>query len=102
MRRFCAGHAARRPFGPRHVAGEADWATLVQRRAKKDPVDQGGWSIYHTSWSGTDQMNPVGHVLLRGNGKDATSAGRAARGSKPCAANGCRRPISPGTPIRPT
>jgi peptide/nickel transport system substrate-binding protein len=49
-----------------------DWATLVQRRAKKDPVDQGGWSIYHTSWSGTDQMNPVGHVFLRGNGKDAT------------------------------
>ena len=28
--------------------------------------------MYHTSWSGTDQMNPVGHVFLRGNGKDAT------------------------------
>jgi peptide/nickel transport system substrate-binding protein len=49
-----------------------DWATLVQRRAKKEPVDQGGWSIYHTSWSGPDQMNPVGHVFLRGNGLDAT------------------------------
>lgn len=49
-----------------------DWATLVQRRAKKEPVDQGGWSIYHTSWSGLDHMNPVGHVFLRGNGKDAT------------------------------
>lgn len=49
-----------------------DWATLVQRRAKQDPVDQGGWNIYHTSWSGTDQLNPVGHVFLRGNGKAAT------------------------------
>jgi peptide/nickel transport system substrate-binding protein len=49
-----------------------DWATLVQRRAKREPVEQGGWSLYHTSWSGTDQMNPVGHVFLRGNGTDAT------------------------------
>ncbi len=49
-----------------------EWASLVQRRTKKEPVDQGGWSVYHTSWSGTDQMNPVGHVFLRGNGKDAT------------------------------
>jgi len=49
-----------------------DWATLVQRRTKKEPVEQGGWSIYHTSWNGNDQMNPVGHVFLRGNGQDAT------------------------------
>jgi peptide/nickel transport system substrate-binding protein len=49
-----------------------DWATLVQRRTKKEPVEQGGWSIYHTSWNGNDQMNPVGHVFLRGNGLDAT------------------------------
>ncbi len=49
-----------------------DWATLVQRRAKKEPVEQGGWSIFHTSWSGLDQMNPAGHVFLRGNGKDAS------------------------------
>jgi peptide/nickel transport system substrate-binding protein len=48
-----------------------DWATLVQRRAKTTPVDQGGWSIFHTSWSGIDQMNPVGHVFLRGNGMRA-------------------------------
>jgi peptide/nickel transport system substrate-binding protein len=49
-----------------------DWATLVQRRTKKEPIDQGGWNIYHTSWSGNDHINPVGHVFLRGNGKDAT------------------------------
>jgi peptide/nickel transport system substrate-binding protein len=49
-----------------------DWATLVQRRAKKDPVERGGWSVFHTSWSGIDQANPVGHVFLRGNGEAAT------------------------------
>lgn len=56
-----------------NVAYQAmDWATLVQRRAKKEPPDQGGWSIYHTSWAGIDQSNPVGHVFLRGNGQNAT------------------------------
>ena len=48
-----------------------DWATLVQRRAKMDPVENGGWSIFHTSWSGLDQINPAGHIFLRGNGKAA-------------------------------
>ncbi|HUB49639.1 MAG TPA: ABC transporter substrate-binding protein [Acetobacteraceae bacterium] len=46
-----------------------DWGTVVQRRAKKDPVDKGGWSVFHTFWSGLDQTNPVGHVFLRGNGE---------------------------------
>jgi len=47
-----------------------DWGTAVQRRAKQDPVEKGGWSVFHTFWSGLDQANPVGHVFLRGNGKD--------------------------------
>jgi peptide/nickel transport system substrate-binding protein len=46
-----------------------DWGTVVQRRAKKDPIDKGGWSVFHTFWQGLDQMNPVGHVFLRGNGE---------------------------------
>ncbi len=46
-----------------------DWATLVQRRTKMDPVDQGGWSVFHTSWGGVDQFNPAVHAFLRGNGK---------------------------------
>ena len=48
-----------------------DWATLVQRRAKTEPVEQGGWSIFQTSWAGLDQFNPAGHVFLRANGKAA-------------------------------
>jgi peptide/nickel transport system substrate-binding protein len=48
-----------------------DWATLVQRRAKQDPVEQGGWSLFHTSWNGSDMLTPAGHVFLRGNGRAA-------------------------------
>ena len=49
-----------------------DWATLVQRRVKTDPVDHGGWSIFQTSWAGLDMFNPAGHVFLRGNGRAAS------------------------------
>ncbi len=48
-----------------------DWATLVQRRAKMVPVGEGGWSLFHTSWNGTDMLDPIGHVFLRGNGRAA-------------------------------
>jgi peptide/nickel transport system substrate-binding protein len=47
-----------------------DWGTVVQRRAMQNPIDKGGWSVFHTFWSGLDQTNPIGHVFLRGNGKD--------------------------------
>ena len=48
-----------------------DWATAVQRRTNAGPVDQGGWSIFQTSWAGLDQFNPAGHIFLRANGKNA-------------------------------
>jgi peptide/nickel transport system substrate-binding protein len=60
-----------RQLGMTVDAQTMDWATLVQRRAKPEPVDQSGWSIYHTSWSGLDMINPAGHIFLRGNGKAA-------------------------------
>ncbi|MBO0709889.1 MAG: ABC transporter substrate-binding protein [Acetobacteraceae bacterium] len=46
-----------------------DWGTVVQRRAKKEPTDQGGWSVFNTFWAGLDQFNPVGHTFLRGTGE---------------------------------
>jgi peptide/nickel transport system substrate-binding protein len=48
-----------------------DWGTVVQRRVKMDPPDKGGWGVFNTFWAGLDQANPVGHVFLRGNGKNA-------------------------------
>jgi peptide/nickel transport system substrate-binding protein len=51
-----------------------DWGSVVQRRTKKDPTDQGGWSVFNTFWSGLDQFNPVGHVFLRGMGEGPGAA----------------------------
>jgi peptide/nickel transport system substrate-binding protein len=48
-----------------------DWATMVQRRTSTEPVEQGGWSIFHTGWAGLDMINPAGHIFLRGNGRAA-------------------------------
>jgi len=48
-----------------------DWGSVVQRRAKKDPVEQGGWSAFCTAWAGTDHLNPAGHLSLRTNGDAA-------------------------------
>lgn len=45
-----------------------DWGTVVQRRAKKDPIERGGWSVFNTFWAGLDQFNPVGHAFLRAIG----------------------------------
>ncbi len=62
-------HDLFRRIGLNVDAQAMDWATVVQRRAKQDPVDQGGWSVFHTSWGGVDQFNPAVHAFLRGNGK---------------------------------
>ena len=47
-----------------------DWGTLVQRRAKKEAPDQGGWNIFCTTWEGLDVSVPGSHQPLRGNGAD--------------------------------
>jgi peptide/nickel transport system substrate-binding protein len=47
-----------------------DWGSLVQRRAKTDPLDKGGWSVFQTNWGGAEQGNPAVHVFLRGNGRE--------------------------------
>lgn len=47
---------------------EMDWNTLAQRRTKTDPVDKGGWSIFHNWWLGTSFSNPAISVVLRGLG----------------------------------
>lgn len=45
-----------------------DWGTLVQRRASKEPVELGGWNVFH-SWSpATTMMNPVVNSYTRGLG----------------------------------
>ena len=48
-----------------------DWGTMLQSLAKMEPVEQGGWSAFHTYWSGLDQFDPAVHVWIRGNGRAA-------------------------------
>ena len=45
-----------------------DWNTLAQRRTKADPVEKGGWSIFHNWWLGTSFSNPAISVVVRGLG----------------------------------
>jgi peptide/nickel transport system substrate-binding protein len=48
-----------------------DWATVLQRRASKNPVDQGGWNMFVTWWEGADLLDPVVQFALRGTGDTA-------------------------------
>ena len=48
-----------------------DWGTLGQRRASREPVEKGGWSVFHTTSPGSSLNLPPTHLMLRANGKDA-------------------------------
>jgi peptide/nickel transport system substrate-binding protein len=45
-----------------------DWGSVIQRRASKAPIAQGGWSTFITTFSGADMSSPAGNLALRGNG----------------------------------
>ena len=60
-----------RRLGVNVDAQYSDWGTLQQRVAKTDPVEQGGWSLFHTFWAGLDQFDPAVHVFNRANGRAA-------------------------------
>ncbi|MBC9177595.1 ABC transporter substrate-binding protein [Pseudoroseomonas ludipueritiae] len=49
----------------------ADWGTVVQRRASKEPPAKGGWNMFHTTWNGVDMLNPMVQQTLRANGDKA-------------------------------
>ena len=45
-----------------------DWGTVVQRRAKRDPLDKAGWSLFCTSFPGADYVDPLAAPGMRTNG----------------------------------
>jgi len=45
-----------------------DWGTLVARRAIKKPLDQGGWSIFCTTWEGLSFTDPGSFYPIFGTG----------------------------------
>ena len=44
-----------------------DWSSVTSRRAKKDPVDKGGWNMFPTWWIGGDLLNPLINVAMIAN-----------------------------------
>jgi peptide/nickel transport system substrate-binding protein len=47
-----------------------DWGSVIRRRASRAPIDQGGWSVFITTFTGADMANPAGNLALRGNGAE--------------------------------
>jgi peptide/nickel transport system substrate-binding protein len=48
-----------------------DWGTVLQRRASREPLDKGGWSLFVSVTPVPEYRDPLLGSLLRGNGKDA-------------------------------
>lgn len=46
-----------------------DWPSTLMRRARKDPVEKGGWNMFVTGWGGADRLNPLFIPPLTGNGE---------------------------------
>jgi len=47
---------------------EMDWGTLNARTVSREPVERGGWSLYHTWWGGAGIALPVTNSPIRGLG----------------------------------
>ena len=45
-----------------------DWGTMIQRTASREPVEKGGWSLFHTSGSMVSMVNPALNMYIRGQG----------------------------------
>jgi peptide/nickel transport system substrate-binding protein len=48
----------------------SDWGSVVQRRASREPVDKGGWSMFVTAGPAVGYANPTISALVRGQGTD--------------------------------
>ncbi len=48
---------------------EMDAGTMFQARGNRNPVDQGGWSIFPSSVPGIDGLSPVVSTMVRGDGQ---------------------------------
>ena len=44
---------------------------MVQRRASREPLEKGGWSVFLTAFASFEFADPSGNFPLRGNGAGA-------------------------------
>lgn len=57
-----------RKIGVNVELAPSDWGGVDRRRASKGPVEEGGWNIFISDYSGS---NPINTVFLLANGEDA-------------------------------
>ncbi|WP_375457622.1 ABC transporter substrate-binding protein [uncultured Enterovirga sp.] len=50
---------------------ESNWGSVVQRRTSREPVEKGGWSVFHSFGSASTYATPAISTLVRQQGKDA-------------------------------
>ncbi len=48
---------------------EMDWGSVIQRRGSREPVEKGGWSIFHTTGGTGTYGSPAISPLCRGQGE---------------------------------
>ena len=46
----------------------SDWGTVIQRRNSREPVEKGGWSMFHTTGGAVNYGSPATSFLVRGQG----------------------------------
>jgi peptide/nickel transport system substrate-binding protein len=63
--------AAFREIGLNIDEQATDWGTVVERRASKEPLEKGGWSMFPYGAPAADYQDPIFATNLRGNGKSA-------------------------------
>ena len=44
-----------------------DWQTVLSRRARKEPLDKGGWSGFMTAWVSADLLDPIVSSFVAGS-----------------------------------
>ncbi len=49
-----------------------DWGTVVQRRASREPLEKGGWSLFMSNITGADTLNPASNHVMRSSGLEGT------------------------------
>lgn len=52
-----------------------DWGSVLARRMKQDPASQGGWSMFHSTGTTVEYMNPISNNYLNAKGKDGGFVG---------------------------
>jgi peptide/nickel transport system substrate-binding protein len=63
-------HGLLRDLGMNVELAVSDWGSVVQRRASREPVDKGGWSMFVTAGPAVGYANPTISALVRGLGAD--------------------------------